>query len=111
MFTKESVEKLFSANKNKNFIISTNISVGRGINGVSFTTFYGHNEWEDRNSYSSKTRHNNCKIEKFDDDFIVLRNDVADEPYNSGVFTRHIPYECINCISFINLSKRFGTTL
>lgn len=110
MFTKEDLTKMFKKNKKKNFIISTNISVGHGINGVSFSTFYGKYEWKDRNSYEETKLFDDSTILEFADNYIVLKNIVRNYE-KTGEFIRYIPYDNIVGISFIEESPRFGNTL
>lgn len=109
MFNRENLSALFKANPRRNFILKTNISVGHGINGVSFKEFYGRNEWQNRNAYNKPIYHRNSKVVDFTDGYVTIHTDVrTDKSFETGVFVDYIPYECIVGVSFIMQSERFG---
>lgn len=95
-----SIKRLFKENEGKNFVLSTDVAVGHGLNGVSYTSFAGRKEWEgyghDKTKYYEKTT-----IVSYDEDCLIIKVDRYDEPYNSGIFTYAIPYEHIVSIMFV----------
>ena len=105
---KQELQDLFEANSGKNFVLATDVAVGHGLNGVSYTSFSGRCEWDDSYVRTSEKRYEYTKILSFEESYLLIRVDRYDESYNSGIFTYAIPYEHIISVMFVEETRWFN---
>ena len=97
---KETLMKIFQENKTTNFRISTSNATGRGINGVSFDSYYGRimerKEYRDEYYVTETT-----KILGFMEDCLVLENTQSGGYWPGGTHTVYLPYNVITNVDFV----------
>lgn len=101
MFNKSIITSMFNDNKGINFIITTSIGVGKGINGVSFKTYVGiaYQKKGYSNEYvlSQKT-----DIVEFADDCLVMMVENKDSSNGRiGTMKVYLPYSVIVMVEFV----------
>lgn len=98
---KETLIKIFEANKTTNFCISTSNATGRGINGVSFDDYYGCTMSRKENGYEYYVTQT-TKIIGFMEDCLVLEvNKPCNNYWQGGTHTVYLPYNVITCVDFV----------
>lgn len=101
MFNKTTLTSMFNANKGTNFIITTSIGIGQGINGISFKTYCGI-EYEKQDHTSTYTIHQKTDIVDFTDDCLVMMVENRNIRVGRiGTMKVYLPYSSIVMIEFV----------
>lgn len=88
---KETIISIFKSLKDSNFRITTNIGVGKGVNGVAFAEYYGH----------STVSNQSTRVLGFMDDCIVLEVEGDSAYWGGGTHKVYIPCENIVMIDYL----------
>lgn len=88
---KETIISIFKSLKDSNFRITTNIGVGKGINGVAFVEYYGY----------STVSNQSTRVLGFIDECIVLEVEGDSAYWGGGTHKVYIPCENIVMIDYI----------
>lgn len=99
------IEAVMTKNNGVNFIIRTNISQGRGINGVDYLSYKGAVIAKD-NSYSNDTTTYYSTITELNDDYMVISVSQS-EIYPSTSYDVVLPLENIMSIEFIKVATGY----
>lgn len=102
MITKQEFVAIFNANKGKNFIISTNIAVGRGINGVDYKEFVGYWRFEENHYGSIIEYYKSTYIMGVTENCVVLKTiNNTEDRWKNGTQLHFIPFSNIDNITFL----------
>lgn len=103
MLNKEIIKRIMKTHKEPmNWVIITNVAVGRGINGVTYETYFGHAPGLDCNG--------ECEFEADNDCVVITQVCKSANAMHRQENTIILPWENIVCIKFFPMSQTKYTT-
>lgn len=91
----------------QNFIIQTNISIGRGINGVSYEEYIGAWQWNEKDGATSFNHFKQTQILGVLDDCVVLGVHIKEKDWwHNGFHIDFVPFDNIVRVRFLDEQSR-----